>query len=284
VTSEDHPPPTKIAALISDVDGTLVTSDKRLTASAQSAAAALHAAGIVFAIISSRPPRGLGMLIEPLKLTTPVTGFNGGMIVAPGGAVLEQHLIDPGVARRAVATMTAHGAQVWVFSGADWLVRDVSCPYLAHEQHTVQFPPTVVADFASGLDSAAKIVGVSADFELLARCETETQKLLAGDASVARSQLYYLDVTHPLANKGAAVVALAGYFGIAPQAVATIGDGSNDMAMFERSGLSIAMGNASPEVKARAQFVTSSNEEDGFAAAIERFILNRAPATASLDR
>ena len=62
--------------------------------------------------------------------------------------------------------------------------------------------------------------------------------------------------------------------------VVAIGDGHNDVAMFERSGLSIAMGNASPEVQRAADFVTASNDEDGFAQAIERLVLgaSRAPA------
>jgi Cof subfamily protein (haloacid dehalogenase superfamily) len=263
--------------VICDVDGTLVTTDKRLTAGNVAAAAALGTRGITFAIISSRPPRGMRMFIAPLALSTPLTGFNGGMLVAPDDTVLAQHLIDPGIARRAVAAIAAHGAQVWVFSGGDWLIRDPGGPYVGLEQRTVQFAPRTVADFGSSLDSAAKIVGVSDDFSLLARCEGETQALLAGDAAVVRSQPYYLDVTHPLANKGAAVRTLAAHLGIALADIATIGDSGNDIAMFAESGLSIAMGNASPEVKARAQFVTGSNEEDGFAMAIDRFILARMP-------
>jgi Cof subfamily protein (haloacid dehalogenase superfamily) len=277
VTTIGRSPKTAISAVIADVDGTLVTTDKTLTARAQAAAAALHAAGIVFAIISSRPPRGLRMLIEPLAITTPITGFNGGMLVTPDFTVLEEHLIDPRVARRAVAAIAEHGAHAWVFSGADWLVREADSPYIAHEEHTVQFPPTVVADFGSSLDRAAKIVGVSADFALLARCESATQSLLGGDASVARSQLYYLDVTDPLANKGTAVLALARYLKIPTGEIATIGDGGNDIPMFAQSGVSIAMGNASPAVQARAQLVTGSNEEEGFAAAVERIILMRSP-------
>jgi Cof subfamily protein (haloacid dehalogenase superfamily) len=264
-----------VSAVIADVDGTLVTKDKTLTAKARAAVARLHEAGIVFAIISSRPPRGMRMLIEPLSLTTPLAGFNGGALATPDLAVLEEHLIDPLVARRAVAAIAEHDVQIWVFSGGEWLVRDAEAPYVAHEEHTVQFPPTVVADFGDSLDRAAKIVGVSADFALLARCEAATQALLGGQASVARSQNYYLDVTHPLANKGAGVRALARHLAIPSTEIVTIGDGLNDIPMFAESGFSIAMGNARPEVQARAHLVTGSNEEDGFAAAIDRLMLMR---------
>jgi hydroxymethylpyrimidine pyrophosphatase-like HAD family hydrolase len=98
---------------------------------------------------------------------------------------------------------------------------------------------------------------------------------LADQASVARSQPYYLDITHPLANKGIALSELARLLAVPREEIAVIGDGGNDIAMFERSGLSIAMGNAGPEVQQAADFVTDSNREDGFANAVERFILGR---------
>jgi Cof subfamily protein (haloacid dehalogenase superfamily) len=267
--------------VLSDVDGTLVTTEKVLTARTEAAVAALHASGVAFAVISARPPRGMAMLIEPLAIATPITGFNGGIMVTPALTPIERHLIDPAVARRAVELITVRGAQPWVFSGQDWLVLDPKGPYVDHEQHTVRFPPTAVAEFGSRLDTAAKIVGVSADFELLAECEREGRALLADGASVARSQLYYLDVTHKLANKGAALLALARHLAIPPEEIATIGDGSNDVAMFAQSGLGIAMGNASDEVKAQAHFLTDSNEEDGFAKAVERFFIDRAPVGAA---
>lgn len=87
------------------------------------------------------------------------------------------------------------------------------------------------------------------------------------------TETYYLDITHPLANKGVALSELARLLAVPLAEVAVIGDGGNDVAMFERSGLSIAMGNASPEVQQAADCVTDSNREDGFANAIERFIL-----------
>lgn len=121
----------------------------------------------------------------------------------------------------------------------------------------------------------------------MARCEVDTQKEFSGQVicqagassgggeqvSAARSQPYYLDVTHPRANKGAVVERLSELLSIPSQEIATIGDMPNDVSMFERSGLSIAMGNASTQVQHQAQYVTTSYEEEGFANAVERFIL-----------
>jgi Cof subfamily protein (haloacid dehalogenase superfamily) len=274
-----RPLPFKCSALISDVDGTLVTDDKSLTSHTQRAVAELRACGIIFAIISSRPPRGLSMLLGPLGITTPVAGFNGGVLASPELSVITEHLMSPETARRAVDMLDAHKVQTWVFSGQDWLVRDLDGPHVEHEEHTVGFRPTLVEDFGQSLEVAAKIVGVSNDFGLLANCERDVQTALADQASVARSQPYYLDITHPLANKGAALLEFAKLLAVPLAEIAAIGDGGNDVAMFERSGLSIAMGNAAPEVQRAADFVTESNREDGFANAIERFILHRASAT-----
>ena len=114
--------------MISDVDGTLVTDDKILTSRAQAAVAELRASGIIFSIISSRPPRGLRMLIEPLGITTPIGCFNGGVIATPTLRSISEHLLSPAVARRAVDMLDAQGVQVWVFSGQDWLVREIRRP------------------------------------------------------------------------------------------------------------------------------------------------------------
>jgi Cof subfamily protein (haloacid dehalogenase superfamily) len=235
--------------------------------------AALRARKIIFSIISARPPRGLRMLVDPLGLTTPMSGFNGAVIAATDLSVITEHLLSPEVARRAVGMLGRHGIEVWIFSGQNWLLREPDAPYVALEERTVEFPPTIVEDFGPALDTAAKIVGVSRDFELLARCERDVRTALADNAFVVRSQPYYLDITHPLANKGTALTEVARLMGVPLAEIAVIGDGGNDVAMFERSGLSIAMGNASPDVQRAADVVTGSNRDDGFAEAIERFIL-----------
>lgn len=267
--------PPDIALLISDVDGTLVTRDKRLAPRTVDAVLALAQARIAFAVTSSRPPVGLRMLIEPLRLVTPICGFNGGLIVDPGNfAEIEGYALPADVAQESVAFFADKGVDVWLFNGPDWLLRHAG-PYVDLEQRTIAHAPKVVDRFdVPGLiDRAYKIVGVSADFDLLARCESELRERLGEAATVARSQAYYLDVTHPQANKGRVVHVLSRRLSVPLAAIATVGDGRNDVAMFGESAFAIAMGNAAPAVKQAADRITSSNEEDGFAHAVERFIL-----------
>ena len=198
----------KISALVSDVDGTLVTDDKILTPRAQAAVTKLHERDIIFTIISSRPPRGVRMLIEALEITTPIGGFNGGVIAKPDLTVITQHLLLPHIARRAVDTLCARGVAVWLFSGRDWLVRDPHEPYVPLEQRTVGFRPTIVEDFGAALDVAAKIVGISVskDFDRLAQCERVARTALADSAFIVRSQPYYLDITHPCSQQRRGIV------------------------------------------------------------------------------
>jgi Cof subfamily protein (haloacid dehalogenase superfamily) len=265
-----------ISLVVADVDGTLVTEQKELTPRAHAAAKALRQAGIAFAITSGRPPRGMAMLIEPLALTTPIAGFNGGMFVRPDMGVISTRLLDADIARQAVDLLLARGLDAWAYAGNEWLVRDPKAPHVAREEWTVKFPPKPVAEFGDALAHVTKIVGVSDDYELVARVEREMQGTVAGRASATRSQPYYLDVTHPLANKGEVARVLSRLLRIPQNEIATIGDMPNDVLMFGESGLSIAMGNARPEVKQEAHFVTDDHNNEGFAKAIERFVLPRA--------
>jgi Cof subfamily protein (haloacid dehalogenase superfamily) len=269
----------KISLVLADVDGTLVTAEKVLTSRARAAVKALQVAGIDFAITSGRPPRGMSMLIDPLALRTPVAGFNGGILVKPDMTILEQHVLAGDVAHRALDVILRNGMDAWVYSGKDWLVRNPHAPHVAREEWTVKFAPTVVGNFDQVMDSVVKFVGVSDDHELVARCEKDAQQALGTGASAARSQPYYLDITHPDANKGAVVKTLSKLLSVPIDEIATIGDMPNDVQMFRNSGLGIAMGNASPDVRAQADEVTASYEDEGFAKAIEEFILRRASSS-----
>lgn len=266
--------PGKISMLLADVDGTLVTHDKILTDRAQRSVRRLREAGIRFAITSGRPPKGMAMLIEPLHIETPIAGFNGGLFVRPDLSIIEERTLSSDVAAQTIELISGHGLDVWVYARNDWLVRDAKAPHVDREAWTVKFPPKVVKDFDHIPDKVVKIVGVSDDLRLVERCEKDAQASIGEHATAARSQPYYLDVTHHDANKGFVADYLSRSLGIAQAEIATIGDQPNDVLMFRRSGFSIAMGNASDEVKQQASAVTESYDDEGFAHAVERFILN----------
>jgi Cof subfamily protein (haloacid dehalogenase superfamily) len=265
-----------IAAVLADVDGTLVTKSKALTPRAIEAIEELHEHGVIFAITSGRPPRGMRMLVHPLEMRGPMAAFNGGIIVMPNMTIVDERVIPADAAPAVIDTIAAHGLYPWIYCGAEWYVTDPGAPHAARESSTVQFPPTVVPSYDGLLDRLVKIVGVSDDHDLVAQCEAALQQRFGTHVSASRSQPHYVDVTNPLANKGVVVERLSYFHQIPLEQIATLGDQPNDVLMFERSGISIAMGNASPEVRQQATFVTASNEEEGFAKAVEEFILPRA--------
>jgi Cof subfamily protein (haloacid dehalogenase superfamily) len=265
----------KFSLVVSDVDGTLVTHDKVLTPRAIAAVERLHERGIGFSICSSRPPFGLRMLIEPLRLALPFGGYNGGSILDPDFTIVEQKLIPLDAAREAVAAFQAQRIDCWVFVGNEWLIVNPAGEHVDHETHTVQTPPTIVPAFTDAhLAASGKIVGPSDDHDRIARITALLQQALAGRANVARSQAYYCDVIPPGIDKGRLIALLAQRLGVPREEILVLGDMENDLEMFRMAGFAVAMGNAADTVKRAAQAVTLSNDEDGFAAAIERYVLD----------
>ena len=265
---------TKISLVVADVDGTLVTPDKVLTERACAAVKKLHDADIMFAVTSGRPPLGLKMLVEPLNLQAPMGAFNGGIFVNPDFSVIEQNSLPQDITEQAIAIIEKYNLDVWIYQEKDWYVKDRHGAHVDKDSKTVQFEPIVVDSYDGLLDKVVKIVGASDDLDAVAKCEAATQKELGNTASASRSQPYYLDITHPQANKGTVVKRLSEILDIPLEEIATLGDMPNDVPMFKLSGMSIAMGNASEDVQNQATHTTASYTEEGFAKAIEKFILN----------
>jgi len=264
-----------VRLLLADVDGTLVTPDKVLTDRAVDAVRRLGEAGILFAITSGRPPRGMSMLIEPLDIKTPIAAFNGGLLVNRDMSVVEQRVVPEEIVVPVADLIGSFRLDTWVYRGPDWYVPDPQGSHVARESRTVRFEPKVMTSLDGLTSDVAKLVGVSDDLDAVARASAAAHDRFGDHVTAARSQPYYLDITHPEANKGAVARYLSAKYRIPPQSIATIGDMPNDVLMFAHSGLSIAMGNASLEVQRAARRITASNEEEGFARAVDRFILPR---------
>jgi len=263
----------KISLLLSDVDGTLVTREKVLTPRTREAVLRLREKNIRFAITSGRPPRGMRMFVDPLGLAEPIAGFNGGAYVAPDLRLLESHALSADAARSAVNLLLDSGLDAWVYTGDGWYVRNGERPHVARETLTVAFPPEVVERFDGLFATAVKIVGVSDDFSRVQTAEKEIGRVLGKAVSVSRSQPYYVDITNPVANKAAVLRYHAARLGIPPEEIATIGDMPNDVLMFREAGFSVAMGNASSDVQEEASVITDSCDDEGFAKAVERYLL-----------
>ena len=263
-----------IRLVICDIDGTLVRHDKSLPQENIDAIKGLLARGVAVSLISARPIAGMKPIIAALGLTGPFAAFNGGTVFDGADAVLATQQIPAGTAQALLAQFTAAGVTRWLFTGGRWLTSDLANPHTQRECISSGLEPES-DDMIAAAAQADKLVAVSDDPALLARIEARAINTVGDAASVVRSQSYYLDVTARGANKGQGITALAAAFGLRLDQVAVLGDNANDVSMFRRAGLSIAMGQAAPEVQAEADFVSTSNEHGGVADGIERFILPR---------
>ena len=263
---------TRIALVVSDVDGTLLPKDKILTDGAKNAVRALREAGIGFTIVSSRPTIGMGFLIEPLAITLPIGAFNGSSIVDAQLKPIEQHLIAPAVAQRSLDVLNEFGVDIWLFTNDRWYARNPDGEYVPHEKRAIKADPTISRGFHAA--SCRRLQDRRRQFRRGAAGALRGGDAAGGggEATAVRSQTYYLDVTPAGHDKGTFVDAMAKRLGISIDAIATIGDMHNDLPMFARSGVSFAMGNAADDVKKRATHVTDTNERDGFARAIETIL------------
>ncbi|AMK22956.1 MULTISPECIES: Cof-type HAD-IIB family hydrolase [Sphingomonadaceae] len=262
-----------IRLVVSDIDGTLVRDDKSLSEAVIASCGRLQAAGVALTLISARPPSGMLWIAERLGLKAAFGAFNGGTIVRPDGMIMAAARLDPAVAKRALTLIDRPGITKWLFREGCWHAERLDQVHTPRERKAANQEPIVGSDFSQLLDAADKIVAVSDDHAMLAVLEIEVANALGRDATVARSQTYYLDITALAANKGDGVAALARAAGVRLEEVAVIGDQRNDLPMFARAGLSIAMAQGPEEVREAADHVTRSNDEDGVAHAIDEILL-----------
>ncbi len=264
-----------IRLLVCDVDGTLVDKQKKLTPATIAAVKRLHDAGMGFTIISARPCSGMLPIAEQLGIDAPMAAFNGGIVFRRDGSVASHATIDEDVARGMFELIGDAAVDRWVFVDDLWYASTDQGAHVASERIASNQAPIVTDDFASLLDRADKITLVSDDPALLVGLTQRAVAAFGARATIAQSQVYYLDVTTRVANKGDGVTALAAAFDVPLDQVAAIGDQANDLPMLARVGLSVAMGNGPEPVRHAAQHVTLGNDEDGVAHAIDTLIAPR---------
>lgn len=264
-----------IRLLVCDIDGTLVRRDKGLPEENVLAIRAARRRGLLVSLISARPAAGILPIAAELGLEGPLGAFNGGTIFTAAGGEECSAQVPPELARALVDLYASAGMTIWFFATNRWLTSDPANPHTPREVLSSGLHPETVTDFTSFYDDADKVVAVCDNPVQMTALELRARDLVGADATLVRSQDYYLDCTALAANKGDGVARLAKMYGVPLTQVAVIGDQANDIAMFRRAGLSIAMGQANAAVQAEADEVTTSNEESGVAAAIRRFVLPR---------
>lgn len=266
------PNSSSIALVISDIDGTLITSNHEVTESTKTAARELYDRGIALSLASSRPPRAIVPLADELNLRGPFAAFNGALIVRREGDVLARSEISVEIIAAVKQIADELRVNVWLYDESDWWApsRDA---FVDREEHTSGFGPRIEG-YADRITHDANKLTVVGKPELVAQAEQRVLSELGSVVSASRSKPRFLDVTAHGIHKGTVVKRLAELLSIPTHQIAVIGDGPNDIEMFKQAGVSIAMGQAVDEVKEAGTYLTTSNDDEGWARGIERHVLS----------
>ena len=264
-----------IQLLVLDVDGTVLTRDHRILRPVVEAVARARAAGLVLALATARSPRGLRPIALELGILEHCICFNGAWSGAVGthathAKTLEEAVLSPQLACAVVDAARAAGLSVGCYLGETWRVPALT-QAIAREAAVTGEVPLVDPDLAT-LDEAPHkilcIAGSSSEIPAL----HQLAQTFGASCAVSFSHTNFLEITAEGVDKARAVSALAARLGTELTRVAAIGDSDNDRALLETVGLGIAMGNAPPDLRSRAAWVTLTNQEAGVARAIERLI------------
>lgn len=262
-----------IGLVVSDIDGTLITSNHELTEATRAAAQQLQTSGIALSLASSRPPRSIRPLAQALQTSSPFAAFNGALIATADGQIVAASIIGPETTARVKSIADDFGLSVWLYDERDWWAPHVDA-FVERETHTSGFDP-MIEGYATRITEQVNKLTVVGRPEFVAEAELRVWDELADEVTASRSKPRFLDVTSFGVHKGSAVPRLAELLGVSPASVAVIGDGPNDVEMFRQAALSIAMGQAVDEVRFAATCVTTSNDDEGWARGIERFVLSQ---------
>lgn len=269
--SSSTAPPSQIALVISDIDGTLITSNHELTEATHAAAAALYERGIALSLSSSRPPRSIRPLAEALGLRSPFAAFNGALMTTAAGESVARSSLSVATIARIKAIADDLSLSVWIYDEHEWYAPTHDA-FVEREEHTSGFSANL-KDHAAHLTEPANKLTVVGKPEFVAEAERRVLATMADEVSASRSKPRFLDVTEYGIHKGTVVARLSELLGISRNAIAVIGDGPNDVEMFRQAAISIAMGQGVDEVRAAARYITTSNDDEGWARGIEQYVL-----------
>jgi Cof subfamily protein (haloacid dehalogenase superfamily) len=255
-----------------DVDGTLLNSKNELSDGTEAAVKAVREQGIGVTLVSGRGKLPLTPLIRRLGITLPYIGSGGAYIADPvSGHVIEHHPLT----REDVAMVVELGraAQVGIFfEEIDRLTGEASPEVMRFIRAIAGVDVMFAKDILRETQAAPTKMFLTGDHEVLVGVEAQIRDRNR-PLNLVFSGPIYLEVTRSGINKGAAIKRLAEYMHLSLQRIAVIGDGGNDVSMFQIAGLSVAMGNAGPDVKAAANFVAPTNDEGGVAWALRELVL-----------
>nr|WP_229044838.1 Cof-type HAD-IIB family hydrolase [Eggerthella lenta] len=259
-----------------DLDGTLTNSRKEVTPRVRDAVRRTALAGVHVILASGRPVVGMAHVADGLGLDEV-----GGYVLANNGSKIiewrsKETVFEATLPRKAVeeacAAARAFGVAALAYDENGLFSEDPAAPYVERERFNNSASATKVDDLAAAVTWDPNKAMVVGEPDALRPALEHLSKRLSGIADVFLSEPYFIEVTPLGIRKDAALGVLADQLGFGLDELMACGDGLNDIPMLACAGLAVAMDNAYPETKAHADWIAPSNEEDGVAAAVDRFV------------
>ncbi len=257
-----------------DVDDTLITDELVITPSCQEAITSARAQGVRVILATGRMLSSALPYALQLGLTEPLICYNGALIQSPTEQdPVFHHPVPLELAQDIVAIGERAGLHVNIYLDDRMYIKEFN-EYTRFYVSVGGIDAYPVGELLVFMDRPPTKVLYVSEPEIVAKWQDELKERYQGQVEVYISKPQYLEFTAPGISKGSAVKELAQMYGLGREQVMTIGDSFNDIPMLEYAGLGVAVANAPPEVQAKADYVTLSNEEDGVAEAIRRFVLS----------
>jgi len=256
-----------------DIDGTLLDSRGRITEGVKKAVRLGVEKGLIFTISSGRPVQGIRPLIRELGIDLPVITYNGAMVITgKSEEILYERRMPPENAKRVIELGNEYGTSVMVWAGNRLFVNKVNDRAYKYAENSGVKPELIGSVDEVVKNGVSKVLWYD-DADVIEKYKNDVGRHLNKNITYHTSQPIYLEFVDKNASKAIAMEKLGERFGIRREEMIAVGDGYNDLSMIEYAGLGVAMGNAPDEIKARADYVTLTNDEDGVAHVIRRFVL-----------
>jgi hypothetical protein len=280
-------PMVKLVAV--DIDGTLLTSARVISPATRAAIRDVLDRGVRVVLVTGRSFPHARPFAEELGLTTPLILHNGALMKDVAGRIFAAYRLPSETARELIRRARAHRMGLICFDDLDGEDRAVIEPIAPENEQLLRYvsrwrhPPDVVPDVLRYADHAVLALTTVDRWARARRFAEVMEEEFRGRVRVWRTEypqrdMALLDFVSPECSKARALDHLARQWGIAPSEIMVVGDNRNDAEMLAYAGLGVVMGNAEEELKALGDYVTGTNDEDGLAQALRRFVLGEAPS------
>lgn len=264
--------------LVLDLDGTLTNSKKEISPRNLRTLLRLQQSGVRLVLASGRPTYGIVPLAEQLQMKENngyILSYNGGEIIDwSTGELLYKNLLPDDVLPILYQTATDNRQTILTYDNECILTENPNDPYVQKEAFLNKMQVRRVENFLQEIPLPLPKCLIVGEPEQLMKTEAELSLRLQRQISVYRSEPYFLELVPLGIDKARSIAVLSEKLGITREEVAAMGDGYNDLSMIKYAGLGIAMNNAQEPVKAAADYIAPSNDEDGVAIAVERYFLH----------